>query len=241
MYYNKKDILITFVVFCGLGLMIAIIYMLYENFDIHPLVSAGVFAIIGYFLLEKVILPQLGKKESEDAQEHKGECVYYTDVQAFSIKARNSYVADYLTIEKEFSLSAKYNPAQLTYTQIGAVGSFDFKNESIGSNAYPTGNYILRFGSSDKHYWVKSIQLSDDLLREAKANPFISQYIRGDELVLSTDPQPIAHKMQAAEYAMKTDGMRGSTVGINAVMQSMPVSILSQKDCVKILKWVSGK
>lgn len=179
------------------------------------------------------------------AARHKGECMYYIEDKVFEIKKRNAYVADKLAIVPEMRFSVGYNPAQLTYTgvTIGAatVGNFSVQDEFASMKPQPTGYYYLKF-KSDKEYRVERILLTDDLVIRAEINPFISQYLVGNELVLWDLNKTVTNtEKSTAEYLMGQGDLQSQTKAMNIVSQGMTGAILSQKDCRKIQKWLAGK
>ncbi|MBQ9838274.1 MAG: hypothetical protein IJO56_02075 [Oscillospiraceae bacterium] len=226
-----------------LGIFVALV-LIFEAIGVPRIVMILVGMLL-FFLAYKILIPILSRYVSKQSANHKGEVIYYTDINVFSIKARNSYVASFLEIAPEEKISVGYDPAKLTYTgvTIGAatVGNFNLQNESANLKSYRTGNFFLKF-KDDEYYPVKKIRLADNLLNEAKQNPFISQYLSGNELILwSVGRSMNESEKTATDYLTKQGDLESATKAFNIMSLSDSCSLLSRKDCEKIMKWLSGK
>ncbi len=201
------------------------------------LVTVTVLATISYILYEGVSI------------KHKGEIITEQEINKITINERNPRVVEFINVEAEYNASLDYNPAEIKYSSItlGGVttGKLDFKDESTSIKRYKNGNYFLSYGTNSKNFpnWpIYYIKLSERLVDEAKANPGISYYLKGDTLVLrDTDSKLSRKEVDAFNHYMKDGSLESITKATKILGGSSPRSLLSRDECEKIKKWLSGK
>ncbi len=201
------------------------------------LVTVTVLATVSYILYESGFT------------KHKRVIVTEQEINKITITARNPRVVEFINIEAEYNASLDYNPAEIKYSSItlGGIttGTIDFKDESTSMKHYKNGNYFLSYGTNSKNTpnWpVYYIELSDRLVDEAKANPDISYYLKGNTLVLrDTDSKFSKEEVDAFSHFMNDGSLESITKATKILGGSSPRSLLSKDECVKIKKWLSGK
>ena len=242
MYIKDTLIKILGAVFVLLLFLVPIVLALAFDldFEITMLFSLGGALVI--FVVTVVVSIFVG---SAIEAKHSGEIECYLDDHMIKIKARNTYIANYLSIQPETYSSLKYNSAQLTYTSttVGPVttGSFDYQPESLSlASTEKTGNYYLNFG--DKYAPVYTIILSAPLVKEAKKDALISKFLIEDRLVLRHSPRATSTADDEIRRYTSLGTSEAFTKALNVGLQEISArSKLSRSECKALRKWLAGK
>lgn len=177
---------------------------------------------------------------------HKGELSVDTKKNEITISARNSYIADFISIKPEKKLSLGYDPAHITYTSVGiggvTTGNLNFHDESVHvqSEGY-TDYWYLNYG--DEYCPIYTVSLSDELLQEAKSNSYISQYLSGNKLVFRSSHKKSLSEIEerTIESGLNSGSLKNNVTAMNMLLTDNEKSILSIYDCKRIKKWLAGK
>jgi len=238
-----KDTIIKIIAVPLLAFIIFVVPYFLTFFDIEYELGI-VYSCLGFvvLLICAVIVSIIidGNRE----QKHKGEIEYNLDKNEIKIYARNSYVANGITIEPETYSSLKYNPAEITYTAttIGPItnGHFDIKSESLtAGSSQRTGTYRLNFGN--EYSPIYTIVLSEKLVKEAKKNVAVSNFLSGDRLILRHLPTESKKNKEKAKFYSSLGTGEATTAALNIALQDIPKSKLNKDECKKLLKWIAGK
>lgn len=137
----------------------------------------------------------------------------------------------------------KYNPSKLIYTgaSSGGVSMGGFHTTEAYYQERPTkksGRYIayLQFHDGSRIY-IKEIILVGKVLDEARKNPQISEFLKGDRLVLLNQnaKSNLDDKLSASEIA------NGGTVIQHAYMDSLKANVgITLWEAERINNWLKG-
>ena len=207
-----------------------------EFWAVFPFVALGMIGWTVFFVSYNI---------SEKRNEHKPK--FNKENHQLVLTGRNPIVADSIYPEAELNIGMNYNPAEISVTSIGIgnvrTTSVDYYNESTVLSATKTGAYCLVFSDGDiKKEEIYSIRLSADLVKEARENEFISQFLDVDVLVLRDAGRKMTDlEKTAISHHNRECTLKSAAVAVNAMLKSNSKSILSLDDCNKIIKWIRGK
>lgn len=188
---------------------------------------------------------QLTKLLQKPINKHISDSTYSLDSYTLKVIKRSQWVANNIHIRRANSISANYNPAEITYTSatVGAttVGRFDIKDESYNLIGNKTDYYYLQEGMDDYYRPIYTIILTDELAAEAKAHPVVSKYLVGNMLDLSSHPTVSKTQSTTASNLLREGNLKSTTSAINVLMDGATTSTLTKEECHSIKTWLSGK
>lgn len=171
---------------------------------------------------------------------------YDKDENTLYLRERLKANKDYM---KLWNVPAEYrtdHPAELVYTgaTVGGVhmGGFHVEEAYTTSRNIGSDRYVIWFTSGDDAFIVKKVVLFDeDLIREAKSNSQLRQFLKGDTLVLRNNDSKC--QMDNLEKGAVESAMRrgDTTAAKNVAMRAVMATYMTRSDAKAVLNWMCGK
>lgn len=220
--------------------LLSIVIGYFSGLDVIPfaLISFVIVCITGY-----IISNFRYKKEQANAKH----MVFNEDTNSAKLLQRSETSASLLHIEQIQNTYTKYNPSKMVYTgaTVGGVttGGIHTTEAYLSTQAGPnSGRYhIYAKGHGRKVISIQKIELSKDLLKEAKECKEISKFIVGNELVLKYNTPDTKLTREEQEILKKAIDTFDVALQENITQRAFIASMLTKEDCMAIKKWVSGK
>lgn len=204
----------------------------------------GVLIMFVVFIVGKITIERIRQKQAEKkAEEQFKHYTYNKEDNTMTLFQRSkiSYAAVHWDPLYEHDL--KYNPSKTIYT--GATSGGITMGGFHTTEAYyqerttkKSGRYIAYLSFHDgSRIYIKEIILVDKVLEEAKSNPKIRKFLKGDRLVLLNQnaESKLDGKLSASEIA------NGGTVIQHAYMDSLKANVgITLWEAQIINEWLKG-
>jgi len=220
------------------GLAILLMYITGMGAVLAVIISTIVLGIIKY---------AISSAQYKKQKENENYIIFNEDTDSAKLLKRSEMSASLLTIETIQNTYTKYNPSKMVYTgaTVGGVTTGGIHTTEAHLSTKVGGDsgkcHIIAKGKDKKIVEVKNIELSKELLSEAKKDKAISKFIVGDKLVLrynTPDTKLTREENEILKRAIETfDTALQDNITQRAFIASMP----TKEDCLAVKKWVSGK
>lgn len=200
-----------------------------------------VLVIVVVFAVGKTIVGRIQGKKADEQSKH---YTYSEEDKTMTLFQRSEISFAAVHWDPLYEHDLKYNPSKLIYTgaSSGGVSMGGFHTTEAYYQERPTkksGRYIayLQFHDGSRIY-IKEIILVGKVLDEARKNPQISEFLKGDRLVLLNQnaKSNLDDKLSASEIA------NGGTVVQHAYMDSLKANVgITFAETQIIDNWLKGE
>lgn len=200
-----------------------------------------VLVIVVVFAVGKYIIGRIRGAKGEEQSKH---YTYSEEDKTMTLFQRSKISYAAVHWEPLYEHDLKYNPSKLIYTgaSSGGITMGGFHTTEAHYQERPTkrsGRYIafIQFHDNTRLY-IKEIILVGEVLDEARNNPKISKFLKGDRLVLlnKKPKSKLDGKLSASEIA------NGGTVIQHAYMDSLKANVgITSAEVEVINNWLKGE
>ena len=184
----------------------------------------------------------INKKRDKKGEEQRKHYTFNKEDGTMTLLQRSKISCAAVHWDPLYEHDLKYNPSKTIYTgaSVGGVSMGGFHTTEAYYQERPTkrsGRYIAFIQFYDgKRLYIKEIILVDKVLEEAKKDPKIRRFLKGDRIVLTN------RKMKAdLDGLTPTEIANGGTVIQHAYMDRLQANVgITLADATAINEWIKG-